>query len=212
VIEPVTTVRCLGVTFDSDMSFTNHVTKTVSLCFGTLRQLRSLRRCVTKPLLTKLAVALVLSRLDNGIVLLAGLPQNSLKRLQSVLNASARFVLKLPFRSRLSPSIRELGWLPVTARIDARLAAIAYRCINGCAPEYLSSQITRASDVPGRSHLRSASSSYLHVPHVRLKTLSRRLFSAVTPRVWNALPVHVTDQSSFRLFKAAVKKHFIDCK
>ena len=154
----------------------------VSVCFGTLRQLRSLRRCVTKPL-TKLTVAMVLSRLDYGIVLMAGLPQNILKRLQSVLNASARFVLKVPFRSRLSPSLRELGWLPVTARIDARLAAIAYRCIHGCAPEYLSSFITRATDVPGRNHLRSASCSNLHVPYVCLKSLSRRLFSAVTPRV-----------------------------
>jgi len=43
-----------------------HVTRTVSACFAVLRQLRSIRRSVSRPVLQSLVSSLVLSRLDFG--------------------------------------------------------------------------------------------------------------------------------------------------
>jgi len=51
--------------------------------FAALRQIRSIRRSVTIPVLQ----SLVLTRLDYGIVTLAGLPDRQLYRLQSAVRA-----------------------------------------------------------------------------------------------------------------------------
>jgi len=49
-----------------------HVHRTVSHCFGTLRQLRHLRRYITDDLLPSLVVSLIHSRLDCGNFILVG--------------------------------------------------------------------------------------------------------------------------------------------
>ena len=59
--------------------------KTMSSCFAALRQIRSIRRTTTRPVLKSLVVALVLSQLDYSSATLAGLPMLLLDRLQSVL-------------------------------------------------------------------------------------------------------------------------------
>jgi len=75
---------------DSDLMMRTHVADcfAVSSCFAVLRQLRSIQRSVSDPVLQSL-VALVLTKLDYGSTTLAGLPGVQLDRLQSVLNASA---------------------------------------------------------------------------------------------------------------------------
>ena len=65
-IKPCRNVRNLGIYIDSDLSMRTHVARTVSACFSVLRQIKSIRRSVTRPVLTSLVAALVLTRLDNG--------------------------------------------------------------------------------------------------------------------------------------------------
>src|SRR5664279_883044 len=72
-VAPVQSVRDLGIYLDSDVSMSTHVSRTTSSCFTVLRQIRSIRRSVTRPVLLSLVVTLVLSRLDYGCATLAGL-------------------------------------------------------------------------------------------------------------------------------------------
>ena len=132
VITPVSSVRDLGIYLDSDLSMRTHISKTVSACFAVLRQLRSIRRSVTRPVLQSLVASLVLTRLDYGITTLAGLPARQLNRLQSVVNAAdARLVYSARRSEHMSPLLQELHWLRVPERIDFRLAVLVYRCMNG---------------------------------------------------------------------------------
>jgi len=66
--------------------------KTVSNCFAALRQIHSVRRSVTRPVLLSLVSSLVISRLDYGNATLVGLPVYLSNRLQSMLNAATRLV------------------------------------------------------------------------------------------------------------------------
>ena len=86
-VVPVRVVCDLGIYLDSDLLMRTHVAKTVSSCFAVLRQICSIRRSVTEPVLQTLVVELVLTKLDYGCTTLAGLPASQLDRLQSVLNA-----------------------------------------------------------------------------------------------------------------------------
>jgi len=57
---------------DSDVSIRTHVFRTVSSCFATLRQLRSIRRSTSQAVLLSLVVSLVLSSLNYSNATLAG--------------------------------------------------------------------------------------------------------------------------------------------
>ena len=72
------------------------VSSSTRTCFYHLRQLRVIRRSLTVETAHSLVRALVHSRLDycNGV--LAGMHQYQYDRLQSVLRAAARLVLRLP--------------------------------------------------------------------------------------------------------------------
>jgi hypothetical protein len=134
IILPSAAVRDLGIHFDSDTSMRVRVSKLVSGCFAVLRQLRSIRPFVTRPAVVSLGVSLVLSRLDYGNVMLAGITEQLTGGLQSVLNAAAWLIIGSNSAERVTPL---LHWLRYPERIDYKLAVLVYRCLHGLAPSYL---------------------------------------------------------------------------
>ena len=87
-IQPSSVVRNLGVLFDNELTFTQHVSKIVSSCFYQLRRLRQLKRHVDVNTM-KLISAFILSRLEYCNVHLSGLPMSTIRQLQRVQNAAA---------------------------------------------------------------------------------------------------------------------------
>jgi len=168
-----------------------HVSRTVSSCFSVLRQLRSIRRSVMRPVLQSLVVSLVLPRLDYGNATLAGLRGRELSRLQSVLNSAARLIFAASNYDHATPLLCDLHCLRVPERIDFKIAVLVYRCLHGPAPAYLSTELQNVKDMPSRQRLRLWFSETLAVPTSRLSTVGDRAFPAIAARVWNALPVDV---------------------
>jgi Reverse transcriptase (RNA-dependent DNA polymerase) len=204
-VAPVQCVRDLGIYLDSDVSMSTHVSKTASKCFAVLRQIRSIRRSVTRPVLLSLVVSLVLSRLDYGCATLAGLSRQQLDRLQSVLNAAARLVYSARKYDHVTSLLRELHWLRAPERIAFRQAVLVYRCLHGQAPQYLVDEFTRVADVESRRHLRSATTTMLVVPRSRHSTIGDRAFPVAAARLWNSLPSSVTSSPSLPIFRRRLK-------
>ena len=124
IILPSSTVRNLGVYIDSDLSMQSHVQRTVAGCFAALQQIRSVRRSLPSTALETLVVLLVLTRLDYGNATLAGIPANLLRRLQAVLNASARTITGLPRSAHITTSLAGLHWLRAAERIKFKQATL----------------------------------------------------------------------------------------
>src|ERR1051325_2945380 len=91
-IAPVTSVRLLGVNIDGELTMSSHVNRTISTCFYQLRRMKSIRRSLPMDAAKSVINAFVISRLDYCNGLLAGIIQRQADRLQSILNASARFL------------------------------------------------------------------------------------------------------------------------
>ena len=209
---PSSSITCLGVPIDCELSFTQHVSKTTSACFSTLRSLRSICRCVPRPLFISLVESLVLSRLTYCISLLYGCPLSLLRRLQAILHASARLVFLCNSFSHVTPLLRQLQWLSVVQRIDFRLAALAHACCHGDCPDYLTDVLHLTSEVSGRQGLRSANVSSLVLPLLRPPTLGGRSFSMAAARTWNSIPRELTSINCARSFKKAMKSYFMESK
>ena len=168
-------VNNLGVIFDSQLSMRDHVRHVCRSCFYQLRQLRVVRRSLTFEASAQLVHAFINSRLDYCNSLLAGVGDQLIGRLQSVLRAAARLVLQKKKYDRISDDIRnKLHWLPIRQRISFKLCLLVFRCLRGEAPPYLSEMLSLVSDSSAlRSH-RSAARGDLIIPPVASEPRDQR--------------------------------------
>ena len=110
-VQLIFSVRDLGIYLDSDTTMNTHISKTVGICFGTLRALRSVRQSVPRSVLQTLVSALVLSRLDYGNANLFAVPGSHVDRYHAVLNAAARLIFGARGRDHITPLSEQLHWL-----------------------------------------------------------------------------------------------------
>ena len=116
-----------------------------------------------------LVSSLVLSRLDYCNAVLAGSPQVLLDKIQRVINYSARLIYKVSKSAHITPFLFDLHWLPISSRIQYKIAFTCFNVVSGTAPPHLSELLHLYS--PSRS-LRSASDTRIsRVPRVRRRTL-----------------------------------------
>src|SRR6218665_922746 len=84
-----------------------------------------------------------------------------------------------------------LHWFPVRQRILYRVSTIAWRCILGIAPAYLSELFVLSSSCLGRRSLHSASRCDYLIPHSYTATKQNRAFLAAGPSIRNGLPLEL---------------------
>ena len=121
-----------------------------------------MRRSLPQHDLLTLIRTLVITKLDQCNSVLVGTSVYLQDRLQSVLNAAARLVYSRRTSEHTNPLLRELHWLCVPERIQFRLCVLAYHCVHGTAPAYLSDSLRPTSEIVAHRCLRSPvdSSSY----------------------------------------------------
>ena len=50
----------------------------------------------------------------------------------------------------MSPALKNLKWVPVKSQLYLRDAVMAFKCVNGLAPEYLTDKFISRGSVSGR--------------------------------------------------------------
>ena len=138
-------VRNLGFYLDKTLSMDAHIKYLCRILFCQLRQLRRIGKIhsfLSTDAANKLAVSLILSRLDYCNSLLAGLPDNKLNKLQRMQNHAARLVLRVLLKSRHTSAtalLRTLHWPPMKASIQYKIACLCFQCIyQNSTPPYIS--------------------------------------------------------------------------
>lgn len=204
ILSPTPTVRNLGVTLDSDLSLTKHISSICSSSFYIIRQIRQIRASLDQNTCVLLCNALVSSKLDYCNSIYYGLPQSSVHRLQLVQNALARVVSPSVKRhDHISPTLRKLHWLPIQSRIIYKLALITYKTLNQNSPSYLHSLLTPYRPV---RQLRSSDKLLLTVPSLK-SSFGHRSFSCAGPTIWNSLPFSIRSATSIQSFRSSLKTH-----
>ena len=198
-------VRNLGFYLDETLSMDAHIKYLCRILFCQLRRIGKIRSFLSTDAANKLAVSLILSRLDYCNSLLAGLPDNKLNKLQRIQNHAARLVLRKSKHESATTLLRTLHWLPVKARIQYKIACLCFQCIyQNSMPPYISDLLHPYC--PSRT-LRSLDASLLTVPRFSLETFGKKSFSVFGPTVWNSLPLSLRKSQCFTTFKAKLKTH-----
>jgi len=199
-VQPVSAVHDLGIMLDAEVTISKHISAVVKASFAALRQIRSVRRSIPRRALLTLIPALVVSKVDYCNSVLAGMSDTLLRRLQSVLNAAAWLVFLARRSEHITPLLRELYWLRVPERKKFWLCVLAFRCLHGTAPWYLTETLHLTTSRSSCSRLRSADTSTLIVPAMRRRSLRDCTFPVAAAYAWNSLPSFVRDKQSWRTF------------
>ena len=202
-IPPVDNVRLLGAQLDKNMSMNVQVSKLCQSLGYFLYNLSKIRKYLTTDACKTLVQALFTSRLDLNNILLTGVPQTLIKRLQLLQNTAARIIMKKPKSCHITPLLKHLHWLPVSYRIKYKLGVNVFKCLHGLAPRYLCELIKVRNCV--RS-LRSSALTTLDVPRTKIK-FGDRAFSVAGPIFWNSLPGELRKIASLEHFKMHLKTH-----
>jgi len=154
---PLDAVCDLDVILDSKLTMKNHVDSVLRSCFYQLRQLRSICRSLTLNAAHTLVHAFIHSRIDYCNAILVGVSDGVIRKLQYVLHAAARLVTGVRCNEHITPTLRDtLHWLPVRHRITYKIATMAFRCVRGASPAYITDVCIPVETVAGRTKLRSA--------------------------------------------------------
>lgn len=150
----------MGVSLDSELNFTNHVTNITRTAF--YHPKNKIKSVLSQSDAEKQVHAFISSRLDYYYcdALFAGLPKKCVGRLQILHNAAARVL--------------------TGARKTEHITLIVYKSLNGVAPANISDLFTASK--PSRT-LRSPDTGLLTVPRIRSKS-GEGAFSYHGPTLW----------------------------
>ena len=191
----------IGVYFDNTLSMNKHVNSFCKTAFYHLRTLATIRRFLSHKHCEILIHAFVTSRIDYCNSLLTGLPQFLLQKLQHVQNAAAR----ANKYDHISPTLKELHWLPVKPRIEFKILIVTFKAYHEIGPKYLSDSLIKYTP---RRTLRSANKNLLVDPMYNLESYGKRAFSVIAPLLWNNLPDEIRTTTCLSSFKRGVKTFF----
>ena len=198
-----TELKSLGVVIDSRLTFDPHVRAVCKACNYHIWALRHIRHLLPLDTAQTLACSIVGSRLDYCNSVLFGVPKASIMKLQRTQNLLARVVMRQPKYSHARPLLRSLHWLPITQRIEYKLAVLTFNIRSKSTPEYLhcllSDRATRSSMC-----LRSSCRPILAVRRTRTN-IGARAFSIAAPTIWNGLPVDIQQSDSLYSFRKKLK-------
>ena len=198
-IFPSDVVKNLGVYFESDHSFTAHISNVCRSCYYHLKDFHRIRKHLNQETAIMVGNAKVSSRLDYCNSLLYGISKTNIAKLQRVQNALCRTVCRLDRHTHISPHLQKLHWLPIKYRIIFKYNLITFKAITVNKPLYLSSMIK--SSVLTRGNRLSVSTFHPN------KQIGHGSFQVSAPVEWNRLPPAVRSQTEITSFRNKLKTH-----
>jgi len=187
-IVPSSKIKMVGVTFDSKLTFNDHISEVCRTTNFHLRALGHIRKFLDVSTANTIACAIINSRLDYCNSVLTGMSQSNFHRLQRLQNRAAKLVLNCcNHRTPSEPLLRQLHWLPVVKRVDYKVALLTFKTLSCGQPHYLHTLCHPYSS--GRD-LRSSNTHLLSIPH-SVSAFQSCAFSVYAPRLWNCLPTEL---------------------
>lgn len=210
-IEPALSVRDIGVLLDQSLNFESHINNVVSKSYFQLRNLYGIKRYLNRKCLETLVHSLIMANIDYCNVLYNGLPKKYLKKLQSVLNRSARLIMGLPPRYPTTRALISLHWLPIKARIEYKTCLITYKALTTNKPKYINDLLQIQEQMTTMTLRRDLIPFQLKEPRAAGgRTFASRSFSYNAPRLFNKLPTFIKTSSTVDKFKAGLKTYLFE--
>ncbi|MCP3663042.1 MAG: hypothetical protein GY696_11195, partial [Gammaproteobacteria bacterium] len=206
-IPNASSAKNLGIVFDDQLRFKDHVLTLVSDCRRRLSQIA--RSCKDLPRRSKASVveSLVLSKLRYCAPIWGGIGPTLQNDIQSVLNFAAKVVFSKRKYDRASHLIAQLGWLRAPQLLEYETLKMSHRILRNRAPAHLADLLHKPSH---RYATRFVTKGKFEVPVVH-KKFGLETFGYRSAKSLNSLPDGLIDTVSRERFKADAK-NFLQSK
>jgi len=134
---PTSPVRNLGVIFDQNLSFYDHITHLSRACFMHIRDLQRIRPMLDLKTPSTIATSIVHAKLDYCNSLLLNTDITHISRLQAIQTALARAVTKTPKHHHIITVLKKLCWLKIPERIEYKAVSHTYNTLQSSQPSYI---------------------------------------------------------------------------
>ena len=164
-----------GVHFNANLKGTIHTNKLSSSVFLTICDIAKIRSMLDTDSTKILGQALIISKLDYYNSFLQGIPKYNIDKIQRLQNMASRLICNLHKHDHITPYLNLLHWLKIDYRIQYKVAALVYKCVDGLATLYLSELI----DTSHNRQLRSASLNKLPVARANTALVHNSSFTSM---------------------------------
>jgi hypothetical protein len=131
----------------------------------------------------------------------ANTSQKNIQKLQAVQNFACRIVCGARKYDHITPLLKELKWLPVAKQLYYRSAIMAFKCMTGCAPEYLSTKFVKRVEISNRT---TRNSQKLNIPLFKTASGQKTFYYRIVT-LWNELDLSLKLSKNVFIFKKNLK-------
>ena len=199
-------LRNLGVLFDSKLNWKEQVSSICNKAYSLLYRLNFFRKSTTFRLRKHLIESLLFPLVDYCSLVICDLSGELNTKLQKVINSGIRYVFGIRKREHISPYRTSLEWLSTKGRRDYFAAVLLYRLFGNDSklPQYLRNRyLSNVSTKPTKGERPP-----LVIPSFRSEFLERS-FYVTTSYLWNSLPSALRASNSLNSFKKCAYSYFL---
>lgn len=195
----------LGLTIDSNLNFTLHVTNVLKIAYARLKTLYKFKYVVNTAVKLKLTESLILSLFDYcDVVYGPCLSVYDAQRIQVLQNACMRFACNVKRRDHITPTYEKYCWNKMEIRRNIHYSCIVRKIIKTGNPQYLRLKLVFGEEIHNRN-MRNV--HLLHVPQ-HSTSLFQGSFSFYSSFIYNQIPSSIKNIISYKTYKKEVKEYF----
>ena len=199
-------VKLLGFTLDSTLSWTPQCVQTSRKAFSALARLRKCNDLIPHATKMQLVKALVFPYFDYSVGLLLDLSRDLYTKMQRCMNSAVRFATGVRKFDHITPHYVQNDLLPFTARRDYLCLCLLASILKYGEPKYLVDKFKfREPDKPGSKR---TSVFDLVIKPARTDYFMSS-FAIGVARLWNNLPVSVRAYYTRPCFKRLLLNHLL---
>ena len=196
-IELVSRVRNLGLYFNNNLTWVDHINIRIGQVYNMLRNLWQTQSFTPCNIRLQLAKAYLIPTLLYGCELFVNPDQATFQRLQKLFNNIARYVYNRKKYDHISQYATQMFDMTLRQLLDFRALILMQKIVTEKRPQYLYERLSF-----------SQSRRLNTIKQFKFKySFSEHHFYIHTIRLWNSLPISIRTINSALRFRSELKKH-----
>ena len=192
ILERKDDVKNLGMLFDTNMFWTNHINTMVGKAYGRLKQAYKFKKFLSFESRLKLVETYVLSLFNYGDVLLLNISGRLSNKIQRVQNSCMRFVFGIRKFDHISHCYEKDKTLNMENRRKLHALILMHKISSDLAPEYLSEKIIKHIDL---HNYNTRGRENIAVQRVNTSIRSNTFFIYIS-KLYNEILPHFVDRAN----------------